>query len=354
MSVPKLTKEGRETLDFVLNVRPPIMRETRKQKYLDILSLLMSKYGCTEAGRELVIEAVRMIENKSFESFFHMTDDPDGFKRRVLEPHYDAEAYYEAPILVKRWDPPKSRPKKRPEEMRVVAFCTSPRQGGNSDVLVSEALRGAEVTGASGEKFTLQKLDMKLCTGCMKCKEPGFRRLCALKDDLTETVLPKIIEADAIIIGFPIYSERACGQLAVFLDRWNCFSRASVPDARDSQTIVGKTQEDKTSEIMRLSQRLFSPLLAPGRRAMVIGTWAYPYVDTYDHIIEGVITKLYATRIETVEALSAGGFCRGMFHGFDDQGKAMILRYPEQLEKAFLAGKSLVTGNVVSPHGGGD
>jgi hypothetical protein len=33
-----------------------------------------------------------------------------------------------------------------------------------------------------------------------------------------------------------------------------------------------------------------------------------------------------------------------MLRGFDENGKAMILRFPKELEKAYQAGKSLVTG----------
>ena len=48
-------------------------------------------------------------------------------------------------------------------------------------------------------------------------------------------------------------------------------------------------------------------------------------------------------RIEPVEAISASGFA-GMLKGFDDDGKAMILRYPEELKKVYEAGRTLVTG----------
>ncbi len=121
-------------------------------------------------------------------TFFHMREDPDTFKRLFLDPHYDKEAYYKLPIQVKRFDSPQSKPNKRSEEMKAVAFCASPRKGGNNDVLIDEALRGAKAAGASGEKFMLSRLNIKLCIGCMKCKEADYERICALKGDLTESI----------------------------------------------------------------------------------------------------------------------------------------------------------------------
>jgi len=52
---------------------------------------------------------------------------------------------------------------------------------------------------------------------------------------------------------------------------------------------------------------------------------------------------MYGRGIEPAEALSACGF-EGMLHGLDDKGKAIILRFPEGLEKAYQADKSLVAG----------
>jgi hypothetical protein len=77
---------------------------------------------------------------------------------------------------------------------------------------------------------------------------------------------------------------------------------------------------------------------------MVIGTWGYTNVNMYDHIIEQICTLLNGHRIEPVEAISASGFS-GMLEGFDDEGKAMILRYPDEMRKVYEAGRALVTGS---------
>ncbi len=153
---------------------------------------------------------------------------------------------------------------------------------------------------------------MKLgyCIGCRKCKDKGYEGMCMVKDDMAP-IYEKIINADAILIGFPIYTGRECAQLSTFLDRWDCFERFK-----------------------------FESKLQPGRIAMVVGTWGYPYPDTYDHIIENIMVILKLHKIETVEALSACGF-EGILHGLDDRGKGVIAKYPGELKKAYEAGVAL-------------
>ena len=314
MIEPVLTKEAQEVLDGILNMRPPIMQQLQKKNVFRILSLLMNEQGCREAGRELVIEALKMALPKIYGPVFHRLEDPDKFKRLSVDPKTDLEAYYALPIQVKRWDTPPSKPTKPPGEMKVLAFNASPRKGGNTDVLIDEALRGTRDVGvASVEKIVLQKINLGFCDGCTKCANPDFEGFCPLKDGMTD-IYPKIVGSDAIIIGFPVYTARECGQLCVFFDRWRCLRKPGMETG-----------------------------LGLDKRALVIGTWGYPYPDTYDYAIENVTTLLQASGITTVEALSACGF-EGVLHGLDDKGKAMILRFPQELEKAYQAGKALVTG----------
>jgi len=194
--------------------------------------------------------------------------------------------------------------------MKVLALNASPRVGGNTDVLIDEALRGAKDAGAASiEKIILQKIKLNFCIGCCKCQEPGWENFCSQKDDLND-VFQKMVDSDAIIIGFPIYMGRQPGQLCTFFDRWYSLPRKKLPD---------------------------------GKRGTVIGTWGAPGVDLFDFAIEGALGTLNGKGIEPVEALSACGF-EAMLHGWDDKGKAIILRFPKEMEKSYQAGKALVTG----------
>ena len=315
MTEPVVTKEGQEVLDKILNISPPIIRKEQKAKYLRILSLLMTEQGVKEAGRELVSESIKTVESKAILPIFHAWEEPERVKG-FSERYRDIEAYYAGPCEVKRWEPSLiNKPAKRPEEMEVIALCASPRNGGNTDILIDEALRGVRDAGAQVEKFMLQKLNIKTCISCRKCMDPDYERICALKDDVSEIIFPKLIDSDAIIIGFPIYIGRESARLTMLMERWGA---------------LGEFLREKM-------------ILKPGRRAMVIGTWGYPHVDTYDHVVEEISMRLWVSGVETVEAISACGFT-GMLRGLDDKRKGIILRFPQEMEKAYQACKSLVTG----------
>jgi multimeric flavodoxin WrbA len=311
MSGPALTKEGQEALEFILSGRPPLILQKHRKMIFRALALIMNEQGTEEAGKELVIEATKLVLHNEYKGKFHKLEmESTQYRKMAIDIWKDMEAYYAQPKQVKRWDIPKAKAIKRPAEMKVLAICASPRAGGNTDVLIDEALRGAEQAGAQVEKIRLQEIRLSFCIHCAKCREPGFENFCALKDDMSSSIYQKVVDSNAIIIGFPIYIGRECGQLATFFDRWYGFQRF---------------------------------IKGTDRLGMIICSWGSPWMDSYEQVIEHFISILGAFDIVTVEALGACGL-EGVLHGLDDKKKAMISRFPEEMEKAYQAGKSLVTG----------
>ena len=311
MKQVKLNKEAEATLQRILSIWPQIMQEGRKEKILYMLALLMASRKMRDADASLVIEATRLVVPKSYDPFFHMMEDMNKFKRLTLDPFDDMKAYNALPIKVKRWKMPLKKTKPaRDQHKKIIAFCASPRKGGNTDLLLDEALRGARDAGAETEKIMLQRIKLGYCIGCRKCKDKGYAGMCTVRDDMSP-LYQKIIDSDAVIIGFPIYTGRECAQLSTFMDRWDCFERFK-----------------------------FGAKLQPGRVAMVIGTWGYAYDDTYDHIIENIMVILKLHKVETVEAISACGF-EGILHGLDEKRKGVIAKFPKELRKAYAAGAAL-------------
>jgi len=100
--------------------------------------------------------------------------------------------------------------------MKVLGILGSPRIGGNSDILLDEALAGARETGAEVEKVILDKLKLSGCRDCKKCNETG---ICVIKDDGQE-IHKKILEAYAIIHSVPVYFWSMTAQMKTYLDRW--------------------------------------------------------------------------------------------------------------------------------------
>ena len=105
--------------------------------------------------------------------------------------------------------------------MKVIAINGSPRKNWNTDTLLKKALEGAASAGAETEMVYLYDLKFRGCVSCLACKlqkEPRPNR-CVLRDDLT-AVLDRVHEADAVILGSPIYFSEVTGEMRSFFERF--------------------------------------------------------------------------------------------------------------------------------------
>lgn len=104
--------------------------------------------------------------------------------------------------------------------MKVIAINGSPRKNKNTATLLYKALEGAASTGARTELIHLYDHDYKGCISCFACKLKGGKSYgtCALEDDL-KSILKKIEEADAFILGSPMYLGNVTGEMRSFMER---------------------------------------------------------------------------------------------------------------------------------------
>lgn len=103
--------------------------------------------------------------------------------------------------------------------MKAIAINGSPRHGWNTELLLKEALRGAVDTGAEVELIQLYDLAFTGCRSCFACKRKGAELCrCYLRDDLSP-VLDRVLQADAIFLGSPIYFSDVSAQTHCFLER---------------------------------------------------------------------------------------------------------------------------------------
>lgn len=88
---------------------------------------------------------------------------------------------------------------------KIIAVKAAPRNGWNTDILIDEAIAGAESAGATVEKFDLYRLERYTgCISCFGCMREANKGHCVVKDGLTP-VLDAIRESDGLIIGSPNY-----------------------------------------------------------------------------------------------------------------------------------------------------
>ena len=103
---------------------------------------------------------------------------------------------------------------------KVISINGSPRKKGNTATLLQRALDGAASVGAEAEMVHLYDLQYKGCTSCFSCKRVDEKHWCkcAMKDELSP-VLERIMKADAVILGSPIYFGDVTGEMRSFMER---------------------------------------------------------------------------------------------------------------------------------------
>ena len=102
--------------------------------------------------------------------------------------------------------------------MNVVAFHASPRQGGNTDILLAEALKAIDSSVHRVSLFRLNSMNIRPCQNCGGCEETG---LCVIKDEMHE-IYKAIREADRIILASPIFFFCLSAQAKIMIDRCQC------------------------------------------------------------------------------------------------------------------------------------
>ena len=99
--------------------------------------------------------------------------------------------------------------------MKVLIINGSPRNGGNCDELINEAVRILAEEGISCEIY---KIGTKTIRGCVACGRCNTLNRCAFDDDVN-VLAEKLKESDGLIIASPVYYGSANGTLVSLLDR---------------------------------------------------------------------------------------------------------------------------------------
>ncbi|MEE8473412.1 MAG: flavodoxin family protein [Dehalococcoidia bacterium] len=101
--------------------------------------------------------------------------------------------------------------------MKILGVSCSPRKGGNTEILMREAMAGVEESGAEAELITIHDKDLKPCDGCRTCRNDA---VCHIQDDMQE-IYTKMMEADGILFGTPVYFWSVTAQAKIVIDRLN-------------------------------------------------------------------------------------------------------------------------------------
>ncbi len=107
--------------------------------------------------------------------------------------------------------------------MKVIGIVGSLRKDGNTEFLMKRTLDRLAGQGFEVELIPLRGKKINPCLGCMECREKGG---CVQKDDM-RSIFDKMMEADGIIVGSPVYYSNAAPPLLALLDRAGYHARAA-------------------------------------------------------------------------------------------------------------------------------
>jgi multimeric flavodoxin WrbA len=189
--------------------------------------------------------------------------------------------------------------------MKVLGLFGSPRRGGNTEILLEEALKGAEGEGAEIERLYVTDLKITPCKECHGCDSTGD---CVILDEMQE-IYPKLLEADIIILASPIFFYGVTAWAKALIDR--------------SQALWAKKYLVKDPSMGKKGKR---------RKGFFISVGA----TKGQKVFEGaILTVKYF-----FDALNAEYTGELLYRGVD--GKGEILKHPEALDQAREAGRKLV------------
>ena len=93
----------------------------------------------------------------------------------------------------------------------------SPRAKGCTYTALTELAKTLEAEGIETEIIHVGNKDVRGCIACRKCHSTGSGK--CVFDDIVNEVAPKLAEADAFVIGTPVYFASPAGGVVSFLDR---------------------------------------------------------------------------------------------------------------------------------------
>lgn len=104
--------------------------------------------------------------------------------------------------------------------MKILAVHSSPRKEGESKTerMLRHLVQGMKEAGAEVETVALREKTVKPCIGCFTCwtKTPG---VCIHKDDMSQELFPKWMEADLVVNATPLYHFTMNATLKAFIER---------------------------------------------------------------------------------------------------------------------------------------
>lgn len=138
--------------------------------------------------------------------------------------------------------------------MKILGILGSPHANGSTSTLLDAVLASAREAGAETERVGLAGLKMDFCRGCVQCYRTGR---CVSKDDL-EPLKEKMLAADGIVLGSPVYIRSVTAQLKTLMDRCAFFIHCFLLEGKYGASVAtaGGADQEETAEFSNAFLRM--------------------------------------------------------------------------------------------------
>jgi len=110
--------------------------------------------------------------------------------------------------------------------MKVVAFNGSARKDGNTAILINYVFEELKKENIKTELVQFAGKKVRGCTACRKCFETKNKQ-CVIKNDMINECIEKMVDADGVILGSPIYFADITPEIKALVDRAGYVSKAN-------------------------------------------------------------------------------------------------------------------------------
>ncbi len=110
--------------------------------------------------------------------------------------------------------------------MKVVAFNGSARKDGNTAILLNRVLKVLKAESFETELVQLTGQQIRGCNACRVCYDTKNKR-CIIETDRVNEYITKMLEADGVLLGSPVYFSMMTPELKALIDRAGYVARAN-------------------------------------------------------------------------------------------------------------------------------
>ena len=138
--------------------------------------------------------------------------------------------------------------------MKVLLLNGSANKNGNTFTALSEIAKQLEKNGVESEILQLGNRPVRGCIACGQCQAKQLGH-CVFDDDICNRIVEKLNEADALVVGSPVYYGQPNGAVMAVLQR-AFFSGAKVQNKPAAAVAIAPGEVTQDTEGMQTMRTL--------------------------------------------------------------------------------------------------